>query len=244
MQLRFWGLTFYLFLNSFCAKSQFVWCSEQSEEKTILILGDSHLMGTFGEHLHAKLHQFGGLNIMSIAIGGAGSLHFTKTMKNMCCGYKIRSTCSNTPIGTKSKIPTLEFSNLKTDEIVAKFASGNLEQLVKITQPDVVIIALGSNFSNAHKDLVQKIINEKSDVAIMWIGPFLRKSFEPRMSAINKTIKEYNQICLFRSDDFIGHDTIGSYHFYGRKAKIWAETIIERMNPYLSFYLERDLNYE
>ncbi len=230
----------FFFLCTF-SKAQFVWCNQNQGQKSVLILGDSHLMGAFGEHLHRKLHELGNLNIMSVAVGGAGSLHFTKTMKNFCCGYKIRSTCYDLIITPKQSIPVIEFSNTKTDELIAKFASGNIEQLVRLINPDVVMIALGSNFSNAHKDLVKNITQTNHSTAIMWIGPFMRKNFEPRIAAINKTMKEYNQICLFRSDDIIGHDTIGSYHYYGRKAQIWAETIIERMIPYLSFYLDLEL---
>jgi len=204
----------------------------QQRIRQMLILGDSHLNGDFGEYLHKKLHETKRYDIYSIAIGGAGSRHFTMTMRNHCCGYKIRETCYGEEVVPKEKIRTVEKYAAGNNEIVGKAYKGQLKNVLSAVNPEIVVIALGNNYVNDHQTLVNMIKSQSPETQIVWIGPLLRSNMEPRMTAINQVVKK-NNLFLVRSDDLIGSDTLTSGHFYGKMAQNWAYKIAERMNAAL-----------
>lgn len=205
-----------------------------SEDKNVLILGDSHTVGDFGEYLHREVHEAGKYNVTSIGIGGAGSYHFTVRMRGFCCGYKIRETCWYDSIPEKSKIPVLEEGFGASNAIVGKFFKGKLSNVIEHYDPEIVIIALGSNYTNAHEDLLNIIQKDSADRKIIWVGPMRRANIEMRLSAINQVVKKYPEIKFVRSEDIVGHDTITSAHYAGKSAKRWAEKVMDRMNIYLN----------
>lgn len=198
----------------------------------MLILGDSHLNGEFGEYLHKKLHSTKKYDIYSIAIGGAGTRHFTMTMKNHCCGYKIRESCYGEEIPTNQKLRTLEREVTGTNEVIGKAYGGQLKNVLACLRPDIVVIALGNNYVNDHQNLVNMIKAPSPEIQIVWIGPLLRSNLAPRMMAINQVVQK-NNLFFVRSDDIIGSDTLTSGHFYGKMAQNWAYKIAERMNAAL-----------
>lgn len=204
----------------------------QQRIKQMLILGDSHLNGEFGEYLHKKLHSTKKYDIYSIAIGGAGTRHFTMTMKNHCCGYKIRETCYGEEIVPKQKIRTIEKQAAGTNEIVGKQYKGQLKNVLAYVRPDIVVIALGNNYVNDHQTLVNMIKAQSPETEIVWVGPLLRSNLAPRMAAINQVVKK-NNLFFVRSDDIIGSDTLTSGHYYGKMAQNWAYKIADRMNAAL-----------
>lgn len=67
----------------------------QTNINSVLILGDSYLKGHFGAFLQKEIHDSGQYDVLSIAIGGAGSETFLPPMKNSCCGYRVRQSCAN-----------------------------------------------------------------------------------------------------------------------------------------------------
>lgn len=166
----------------------------QEPIRQMLILGDSHLNGDFGEYLHKKLHLSQRFDITSIAIGGAGSRHFTMTMKNHCCGYKIRETCYGEEIPSKQRIRTLEKQSTGTNEIVGKKYNGQLKNALYYLKPQVVVIALGNNYVNDHQNLINIIRSQCANAYIIWVGPMLRSNLEPRMNAINQVVKKKQSI--------------------------------------------------
>lgn len=207
--------------------------------KNVLILGDSHFVGTFGEYIHKNLHETNKYDLLSIAISGAGSKHFTMTLKNFCCGYKIRFSCAgkreeDTKDTKKSQIMILEKSVIGTNNIIGKTWKGKLPALLSSWMPDLVIFSLGSNNVNAHQDLVDIVRTYHVDIPIIWIGPFKRKGNTERYKLIEKTVKENDNIHMVRSDDILGHDTITMAHYYGKTAQKWANKVTDRMKPILS----------
>lgn len=199
----------------------------------MLILGDSHLVGDFGEYLHRQMYRLDKFDITSIAIGGAGTVHFTMTMKNFCCGYKIRVSNKGEIVSDKSKFRLLEKQGVYTNEIVYKEYEGKLSKYLEINSPNIIILALGSNYVNAHYDLVDIIKKSSPDTKIIWVGPFLRENFQARIDPIVKVTGKY-KIPLVRSDDIVGNDTLRTAHFYGRTASNWASKVSERLKPYLN----------
>jgi hypothetical protein len=204
--------------------------------KNVLILGDSHFVGHFGEYVHKNLHETNKYDILSVAISGAGSKHFTLTLKNFCCGYKIRYSCAGEVAedDKKSSVIILEKSSAGTNGIIGKSWKGKLPALLSDWMPDLVIFSLGSNNVNSHQDLVDIIRSYQASIPIIWIGPFKRKGNTERYKLIEKTVKDNKDIHLVRSDDILGHDTITMAHYYGKTAQKWANKVTERMVPILS----------
>jgi len=208
--------------------------------KNVLILGDSHFVGHFGEYVHKNLHETNKYDIFSVAISGAGSKHFTLTLKNFCCGYKIRYSCAGeTSIDDKkSSVLILEKSSSGTNGLIGKTWKGKLAEMMKYWMPDIVVFSLGSNNVNSHQALVDIIRAYQPAIPIIWIGPFKRKGNADRYKLIEKTIKENENIHLVRSDDILGHDTITMAHYYGKTAQKWANKVTDRMSPILEEILK------
>jgi len=199
--------------------------------KNVLILGDSHFVGHFGEYVHKGLHQTNRYDVFSIAISGAGSKHFTLTLKNFCCGYKIRYSCAGKDSTKKESVLIIEKSSAGDNCIVGKTWKGNLPKMISDWKPDIVVFSLGSNNVNAHQALVDIIRTYQPEIPIIWIGPFKRKGNADRYKLIEKTVNENANMHLVRSDDIIGHDTITMAHYYGKAAQKWANKVTDRMLP-------------
>lgn len=206
--------------------------SDSAQAPKVFIIGDSHLVGDFGEYLHRKIHRLDRFDIISLGIGGAGTMHYTQTLKNFCCGYKIRESRKGEVIPDKSRVRVLERSGVYTGEMILKNYDGKLGNYLKALLPDYLIIALGSNYTNAHDNLVKIIRDNSPSTRIIWVGPFRRSRFSERIDPIIRTTSKY-EIPLVRSDDVVGNDTLTSAHFYGRTALRWAEKVSERLKPYL-----------
>lgn len=198
----------------------------------ILMLGDSHLMGPFGEHLHRAIHDTKKLDILSISIGGSGSKTYTYKMTNSCCGYAIRESLHDEIIQPKKKIRYLEYCSSQSDDIVSKKHNGRLSKVLSDLQPDIVLIALGSNVINDHQGLINIIRENSQNAEIVWVGPMRRSGLAGRIKAIQNAV-EKNNIFFVRSDDVVGHDTITTTHFYGKESRLWANTIFSRIEPLL-----------
>lgn len=211
-----------------------VHCMMYGQVKNILVLGDSHLKGYFGEFLHKKLHETGKYDVLSIGIGGAGSKNFVLPLQNVCCGYKVRLTCAGDSISEKKSIPYIEKAESSTKGIILKRFGGRLSHVLEIWRPDAVIIALGSNYVNAHDELISILEDYNPDLFYVWVGPFKRRNVAIRYAAIEKTIRENPQGILIRSDDIIGHDTLSSAHFTGASARRWAYEVMNRFEPILT----------
>lgn len=203
-----------------------------SKVPRILMLGDSHLMGPFGEHLQRAIHNTEKFDILSISIGGAGSKTYTYKMANSCCGYAIRESLHDEIIPPKKKFRYLEYNSYQSDDIVSKKHNGRLSNVILDFQPNIILIALGSNVVNDHQGLINIIRENSQNSEIVWIGPMRRTGLGRRIKAIQNTVDK-NNIFFVRSDDVVGHDTITTTHFYGKESRLWANTIFSRIEPLL-----------
>jgi hypothetical protein len=199
----------------------------------ILILGDSHLLGHFGEMLQKGIHETGHFDILSIAIGGAGSRNFTMPMRNLCCGYAIRETFYNETVPSPDKIRIIEGNNNLTGEIIGKNYKGKLQEIVERFDPNIVVIALGHNNINDHQNLVNIIRTAGNSSQIIWVAPFRNRSIHRQLADIKQVVSK-NNLLLIRSDDILGSDSATCVHFYGRIAQNWALNIVQRMQPFIS----------
>lgn len=90
---------------------------------------------------------------------------------------------------------------------------------------DVVIVALESNYMNAHKKLISILHLYNTQMGKL----FKRNGSEMRYKAIEDALDEDGQGVLIWSDDILGDDTLTTVHFYGNPAKKWANEIF---NPF------------
>lgn len=143
----------------------------------ILVIGDSNLVGSFGDSLHKEMASWKEADVISIAIGGGNASYYNRTMKNVCCGFKVRSSSKNS-----TAVSAISSSGKKTSAVILPEYNGNLFALIDQKKPTMIVIALGSNAdSNAnHNTLVNKINKYNPDLPIYWIGP-------PDASNINAT---------------------------------------------------------
>jgi hypothetical protein len=205
-----------------------------TEPRSILVLGDSHMKGYFGEFFHKKLHSSGRFFILNVAIGGAGTKTFTHDqLRSTCCGYRVRYTCPESKLREKEWIPVLESSEDSEDRLICKVYGATLSLLLQKFKPDVVIIALGSNYYNAHGELLRIVETYRSNIPFVWVGPYNRVNADLRYTAIETALQNRNNGILVRSDDILGSDTLTQKHFVGRTAKYWAHTVVERMMPFI-----------
>jgi hypothetical protein len=202
--------------------------------KSILVLGDSHMKGYFGEYFHKKLHSEGRYFILSVAIGGAGTKTFTHDqLRSTCCGYRVRYTCPESKLKEKEWIPVLESSEDASDRPICQVYGSTLSLVLQKFKPDLVVIALGSNYYNAHSELLSLLETYRADLPFIWIGPYNRVNADLRYNAIDDALAYHRHGILVRSDDILGADTLTQTHFVGRTAKYWAHTVVERMKPFM-----------
>jgi len=217
----------------------------QTNINSILILGDSNLKGNFGEFLQKKLHEAGKYDVLSIAIGGAGSKTFLPPMKNLCCGYRVRQTCAGVAlVKTKktkeTKVPVLERAEKPTAGIVMKWYGGNLISVMEAWQTDAVILVLGANNLNAHEQLLNIIKSYKDNIPLIWVGPFDKSSSNGKYALIDIALKEKSNCLLVKSDSIVNKLGITPNHFYGIPAKKLAEAIYIQFEPFLNMYLTNE----
>ena len=206
-------------------------CGAQREKTLhILMLGDSHMVGYFGEHLQRYLHQKGRFHILSVAIGGAGSYTFTKpVLTNTCCGYRIRRTWADDSIGYNSPVRMVA-GTLKADQKpLGSTWNKNLDSLLNYWQPDLVVIELGNNRIDNHLGLIQKIRKYRPHSAIFWVSPFLRSGLLSRVSGIQKVLYQVPNALMVPAWDLAGHDTLGSFHMPSAKARKASERLAARI---------------
>lgn len=203
------------------------------QAQTVLVIGDSHLVGDFGEYFHRELHKLNRYDVLSLGIGGAGSLHFTNTLKNHCCGYKFRESCRGEKLAKGQKIRVLEEGRGADGRLILRGFHSLLGELLQAYRPEVVVVALGSNNVNAHGDLLRLIKRHTPAARIAWVGPFLRIGLKQRLRAIQAAVKREPSAILIRCDDILGHDTLKTAHFSGAIARKWAAAVVERLKPTL-----------
>jgi hypothetical protein len=215
----------------------------QSDIKTILILGDSNLKGSFGEYLQKRIHETGKYDVLSIAIGGAGSKTFLPPMKNQCCGYRVRQTCAGVALvkskkTKETKIPILERAEQPTPGLVMKWYGGNLFSVLNTWKPDAVILVLGTNYLNAHEDLLKILESGNKNIPLIWVGPFDKSNSAGRYTLIEKAILNEKPDCfLVKSDSIVNKLGLIPTHFAGSEAKKLADAIFNQINPYLNTIL-------
>lgn len=200
----------------------------------VLMLGDSHMVGYFGEHLQRYLHQKGAFHILSVAIGGAGSYTFAAPiLKNNCCGFRIRRTWADDSIGYNSPIRLVNGSLKANQKAIGNSWNRNLDSLMLYWQPDLIVVELGNNRIDNHSGLIQKIRALRPHSPIYWISPFLRPGLAQRVAGIQKALSQDSNAILIPAWDLAGNDTLSSFHMSSGKARKASERLANRISDTL-----------
>lgn len=203
-----------------------------AQEKHLLIIGDSHTEGTFGNTLDQQFRSDGRFWVHTIGVGGSTPSHWLEGrserwgyFERQEDGVELRSMCPQTP---------------KLTDLLKK-------------ERDLIIIALGTNFL---WDIPQETITQTTrelanlpsslNVRCFWIGPpRLGSQYQHRINAIKNIMANslQNSTCYwldsfplseypwwFTSDD-IHYDSAGPR---GReKAQEWARQIYQQIRSIL-----------
>ncbi|MDF1549037.1 MAG: hypothetical protein P1P88_14530 [Bacteroidales bacterium] len=217
----------------------------QTSINSILILGDSNLKGHFGAFLQKEIHDSCKVDVLSIAIGGAGSKTFLPPMKNSCCGYRVRQSNTNIELekakkNTEIKIPILEKSEKATNCTVMGQYEGNLLSIMNVYKPLAVILVLGTNYLNAHDELLALIKSYDNNIPIVWIGPFDKKTSTGRYTLIKEALKNQTNCMLVPSDSIVDKLGLTPDHFYGTEAKKLAKVISAQFRPFLDISINQN----
>lgn len=194
------------------------------------MLGDSHMVGYFGEHLQRHLHQLGSFHILSVAIGGAGSQTFAVSeLKNACCGYRIRRTWADDSIGYSSEIRVVDGLPRANFKAIGRTWSRNLDSLMVYWQPNIVVVELGNNRIDNHAGLLQKIRKYKPYIPIYWLSPFLRSGLQSRIASIQRVLAKDENALMVPAWDLAGHDTLSTFHMSSIRARRVTERLAQRI---------------
>ena len=204
-----------------------------------LIIGDSHVVGPFGENLHRVFREKTKENTRTIGLAGASPSNFVgKTVKQRTLSYGFADrTNENERLikgGTAATLP-------------------ELGPLLEKTQPNRVVIELGDNFADyknpsANSDaaaakqvqlILKELENQNIKAPCYWVTPtwtdksgsrpylktnerllkvisIIKKTASPRCTVIDSA----EGIGLKKSDLQTGGDGL---HFNGTSGKKWAE---------------------
>ena len=202
--------------------------------RRVLILGDSHMKGTFGYMIHKAMHLRGKYDILSLGVGGAGTREFTmKVIRDWCCGYKVRRSWPMDPSGKTFHHELVESSQKKSRRVIGEEWGGSLAEVLKRFKPEVLLLILGGNVTNLHDKLLTMLKTNASDAALVWVGPFKRKWYKSRYKEITRALKKAKWGHLVHSDDVLGNEELLTAHFGRQQAWLWANTAAERMAPFL-----------
>jgi len=183
----------------------------------VLVIGDSHTAGTYGDELD-RLLRAKGAQVHTVGSSGASADNYISG-KGTTVGYADHKVNGQT-------------------EKTASHATPKLEDLIAQDKPDVIVVNLGANFRGAGpggvKAQVSKLgeIAKKHNIRMVWVGPprtrddmanpsSLQK-FDQDMQAAVKPYGDYISSAPF-TPEYAGSDGV---HYGGSKgtelAKKWA----------------------
>lgn len=159
----------------------------------ILVVGDSHTVGAFGQSLDDALRAAPGARVGTYGVCSARpASYFSETAHG--CGYLFRGVDKKAPskwLGArvfKEKRPdgkggVREVEMVKTPE---------LAQLLSDHNPDAVIVALGSNVPISAASVADTVdLVRRSGAACFWVGPpEMRRPSRPTVDGVYATLRD------------------------------------------------------
>lgn len=179
----------------------------------VLVIGDSHTAGAFGDELD-RLLRAKGAQVHSVGSSGATADNFISG-KGTTVGYADRKVNGQT-------------------QKTAAHATPKLEELIQEDKPDTILVNLGANFRGAGPSAIKKQVDEigqiakKHGIKITWVGPPTTRQDESNRSSLQKFDQDmkaavapygtYVSSAPF-TPKYSGGDGV---HYSGEAAKQWA----------------------
>ena len=183
----------------------------------ILLVGDSHTVGPFGWKLDQNLRDVGHSVSTFGSCGSIGQWWFTA--KKTTCGYLA-----------------INESGQRTE--AKEHATPLIENLLSDLRPQMVIIALGSNYVNTpsddfvRKDLHRLVTTIKdSGAKCFWIAPPDMRSYRKELPRIKKLIDLSVDCPIFDSREVTSYPVSGGdgIHYWSSQgtpiARFWADAV-------------------
>lgn len=185
----------------------------------VLIVGDSHMYGEFGQTLHKRVAQHK-KDVTSYSVCGATSFSYLKRWTTSC-GYVVRETKS---IGEE---PQRVF-------VRSIYKAPSIYKIVEKVKPDIVIVVLGTNNTLTDKS-TEKILKKfvsyllNNSTKVYWVGPL---SYKEKTDEIHKiTLSNLQRVTYIDSRPHNKSKPLSlkQPHVYGKEAKKWAEWTFKQM---------------
>ncbi|MBS2034133.1 hypothetical protein JST97_04050 [bacterium] len=179
----------------------------------VLVIGDSHTAGAFGDELD-RLLRAKGAQVHTVGSSGATADNYISG-KGTTVGYADHKANGQT-------------------EKTSSHATPKLEDLINEDKPDTIIVNLGANFRGAGPSGIKKQVDEIGEIAkrhnikITWVGPPTTRQDEGNPGSLDKfdqdmkaAVAPYGNYVSSRpfTPHYNGPDGI---HYSGAEAKKWA----------------------
>ena len=179
----------------------------------VLVIGDSHTAGAFGDELD-RLLRAKGAQVHTVGSSGATADNFISG-KGTTVGYADHKVNGQT-------------------QKTATHATPKLEELINEDKPDTILVNLGANFRGDGPSGIKKQVDEigqiakKHGIKITWVGPPTTRQDESNRSSLQKFDEDmkaavapygsYVSSAPF-TPKYSGGDGV---HYSGAAAKQWA----------------------
>ncbi|MBL7665084.1 MAG: SGNH/GDSL hydrolase family protein [Bacteriovoracaceae bacterium] len=199
-------------------------------KSTILIIGDSHTAGYFGQALDSLFKADEQYQIATYGVGGAiGRYYFQGTYSKW--GYYFSPLFGKIEQGDNAYTPLLS-------------------ELINHIKPDLIIVALGMNYLNydqmwAKADLQKLERTVKAEAKIIWVGPpnaneKNKKNIEKIYQLLNQSLAPNTLLIDSRLySEYPNTGKLDGIHYWGAAGKLeagkWAQSIYNLTKQVLQY---------
>jgi lysophospholipase L1-like esterase len=173
-----------------------LWAAPAAAVETILVVGDSHTAGSFGQRLDGALRADAGSRVATYGVCSASPQSYLSETEHSC-GYLFRDFGGTAPakwLGGRVR-KSDQYGGKGGRRQVTIVKTPELAQLLSDHVPTVAVIALGSNGLTA--DSVRRTLEavHKSGAACVWIGPpDMRKPSSASVDAIYAILRGHKVV--------------------------------------------------
>lgn len=186
-----------------------------SSGKRILHIGDSHVVGDYGQWLDHLLRTTGA-KVETYGSCGTTSVHWLNGQKTTCGFLEIDESGNGKSYSTK-----------ETPMINALIAEFN---------PDIIIVSLGTNFktsSSVTKGKIEEFLQEISGIKCFWVGAPQTKDSSVHPDEINAVLATVvAHACTFIDSTKLTDSakiTSGNIHYNAEGGKEWAQGVFNQL---------------
>lgn len=186
----------------------------------VLVIGDSHVVGAYGDELD-RLLRVRGCIVRTVGSSGA--------------------TASSYLSGLGTRAGYVDHKRDGRVERVDVHDTPKLEDLVAQENPDTLVVCLGANFRNAPVEIMHRQVEQLGKIArahrltLIWVGPPLTRRDQdgtnrlPRFdSDLESQVRAYGRYLSSApfTSKYAGRDGI---HYNGPAGRKWAQGVVSRL---------------